>query len=97
MSKKVQIEKPKTETVKKAPAKKPKKKLSNEEIKELLTKSIAELDVITKELTEEKGKVQTLNLKRIMELVDETLKNLAEDTQEMKDKIKELDGEVIEE
>lgn len=86
VTKKVVIEQPK-----KAPAKRAKKQPpTKEEIKDLLNKSVLELDVIVKDLTEEKAHLIPLNLKRMNELVDETLKNLNEDLDEMKEKIKEI-------
>ncbi len=55
-----------------------------------MNKSVAELEAIQREVTEEKSRLAPLNLKRIPEIVDEALGDMAEDLDEMRAKIEEI-------
>lgn len=69
---------------------KPKKQPTPEEFKKMLDDSKTELSNILKDLKEELEKVKPMNLKRIPELVNETILNLTEDLEDIQEKISEL-------
>ena len=70
------------------PAKKPRAKKAaptKEEVLKELDTSLAALRVLVSELTDDKNKIPPSVFKNIPALVDETLKNLAEDIDEIED------------
>jgi len=70
------------------PAKKPRAKKAaptKEEVLKELDTSLAALRVLVNELTDDKNKIPPSVFKNIPALVDETLKNLAEDIDEIED------------
>lgn len=67
-----------------------KPKPTKEEVIKMLTDSSNELKQIIQDLKEEDGKIQGLGLKRVGELVKETINNLEEDQKEIDEECKEL-------
>src|SRR5690606_22573598 len=67
-----------------------KKQLTKEEKLKLLSDASNELKQIMQDLKEDESRIQGLGLKRVPELVKETIKNLDEDIQDMQEEYEEL-------
>ena len=67
-----------------------KKQLTKEEKLKLLSDASNELKQIKQDLKEDESRIQGLGLKRVPELVKETIKNLDEDIQDMQEEYEEL-------
>ena len=67
-----------------------KKQLTKEEKLKLLSDASNALKQIMQDLKEDESRIQGLGLKRVPELVKETIKNLDEDIQDMQEEYEEL-------
>jgi hypothetical protein len=56
----------------------------------MLSETSSELKMIIQDLKEDEGKVLPLGLKKVPELIKETLKNLEEDLEDIEEKYKEV-------
>jgi len=88
MSKTAKTSEPKPKAERKPRAKK--QPPTKAETLKLLLDTIADLKQIIVDLKDEQAKIGPLNLKRLPELITETLHNLEEDAEEMQEKHDEL-------
>ncbi len=63
----------------------------------MLLDSSNEVKLIIEELKEDEVKVLSMTLKRVPELLKETIKNMEEDKEEIDEKLKELEECIIDE
>jgi len=85
-----QNEVPSAEPGPKKRASRAKAKPTREELIKMLLDSSNEIKQIIQELKEDETRIQTLSLKKVPELLKETIQNMEEDKQEIDDKYKEL-------
>ncbi len=74
-----------------------KKQPTREELMKMLLDSSNEVKLIIEELKEDEVKVLSMTLKRVPELLKETIKNMEEDKEEIDEKLKELEECIIDE
>lgn len=82
-----------TQKLNKKSGRKPRKQPSKAEKLEMCQQAMAELEHIRDEVNQEKAKIASLGLTRIPELVEQTLEDLAEDIDEIKESMKHIQAE----
>jgi len=71
---------------------KPKAKLTKQEMLKILQDSKDELNKIVVDLKDDEMKLQGMQLKQVFPLIQETLKNLAEDLEEIDEEYKHIES-----